>query len=234
MKILILQHAANEGAGSILEWCNKRNVSVTYLNLYEPHPKFDASQDYQLMVILGGAMSVNDERELPWLKPEKQFIRQMIEANIPTLGICLGAQLIATALGSTVGANPETEIGWHQVRNVAHNKPVFQLADSLDAFHWHGETFQLPDNAIRLAESKACVNQGYQIGDRVIGLQFHPEVTLETMGLWIEDAGDSLKTSTYVQTPEQMNTLAATYLDKAHSQLDLILDYLVSTSSSSS
>lgn len=228
MKVLILQHTATEGAGGALDWCAKHNAEITYINLYQPNPNFDSTQEVDLMMILGGPMSVNDEEELAWLKPEKQFVREMIARKTPVLGICLGAQMIATALGVTVGANPETEIGWHQVRNISTDPSVFQLPEHFDVFHWHGETFQLPPHAIRLAESDACVNQGYQIGDRVIGLQFHPEVTLDTMKHWIEDAGDSLKPSTYVQTPDYMTTMSANYIPNAHALLHSMLDYLVS------
>ncbi len=227
MKVLILQHGVHVDAGSILNWCAKRNAQISFIKLYESNLQFDFNEQFDLMVVLGGIMSVNDEDKLSWLKPEKQFIRQMIESNIPILGICLGAQLIATALGATVNANPEAEIGWHSVRKVSNIQNVFQFPEALKVFHWHNETFQLPPKATRLAESDACKNQGYQIGDRIIGLQFHPEVTLETIGLWIEDEGASLQSSQFVQTPEKMKLAAANLLPAGQNLLDLILDYLV-------
>jgi len=231
VKVLILQHGAHVDAGSILNWCAKRNAEISFIKLYEPNPHFDFTEQVDLMVVLGGIMSVNDEQELSWLKPEKRFIRQMIESNTPVLGICLGAQLIATALGATVNANPSVEIGWHRVHKVSSIQDVFQFPESLQGFHWHNETFQLPPNAIRLAESDACKNQGFQIGDRIIGLQFHPEVTLETIDLWIEDEGASLQPSQFIQTPEEMKLLATALLPEGQKLLDLILDYLVQTKS---
>lgn len=227
MKVLILQHSVHEDAGNILNWCNKQNVEISFIKLFEPNPQFDLTETFDLMVVLGGPMSVNDEEELSWLKPEKVFIRQMIELNIPVLGICLGAQLIATALGATVSKNPEVEIGWHSVRKVSNIKNVFQFPEALEVFHWHGETFQIPHNGILLAESDACKNQAYQIGDRVIGLQFHPEVALKTIDLWIEDGGDSLPSSKFVQTAEEMKLLAENRLLAGQKLLGLILDYLV-------
>jgi GMP synthase-like glutamine amidotransferase len=231
VKVLILQHGAHVDAGSILNWCAKRNAEISFIKLYESNPQFDLTEKFDLMVILGGIMSVNDENEFAWLSSEKIFIRQMIESNIPILGICLGAQLIATALGVTVSANPESEIGWHSVRKTSNVKNVFQFPEALEVFHWHNETFQLPPNAIRFAESDACNNQGFQIGDRVIGLQFHPEVTLETIGLWIEDEGSSLQPSQFVQTSEKMKLLAEDLLPAGQKLLDLILDYLVKVKS---
>lgn len=227
MKVLILQHTATEGAGGILDWCTKNRAEITYIKLYKPNPVFDSTKHYDLMIILGGPMSVNDEMQLSWLKPEKQFVREMIVANTPILGICLGAQMIAMALGVKVKANPQTEIGWHSVKKVNSDKKVIQLPESFDFFHWHNETFQLPYKAVRLAESVACVNQGYQIGDRVIGLQFHPEVTLETMQHWIKEAGDTLKPSTFVQPSKIMTDLAVDKVAAAHKQLYRVLDYLV-------
>lgn len=231
MKVLILQHGAHVDAGSILNWCAKRNAEISFIKLYEPNPKFDSTDQFDLMVILGGTMSVNDEEALSWLKPEKEFIRQMIESNTPILGICLGAQLIATALGVKVNKNPAIEIGWHSVRKVSNIKNIFQFPEALQVFHWHNETFQLPPNAVQLAESDACKNQGYQIGDRIIGLQFHPEVTLETISLWIADEGPSLQSGQFVQTPEKMKLLATTLLPAGQKLLDLILDYLVKVNS---
>lgn len=227
MKVLILQHTATEGAGEILDWSVKQQSEITYIDLYKANLDFDSTKCYDLMVILGGRMSVNDETQLPWLKAEKQFVREMIAANTPVLSICLGAQMIASALGVSVRANSQTEIGWHPVRRVNSDKKVIQLPETFDFFHWHNETFELPPNAVRLAESDACLNQGYQIGDRVIGLQFHPEVTVDTLQQWIKADDGMLKTSTFVQTSAVMTRLAAKKLATAHNQLYKILDYLV-------
>lgn len=227
MKVLILQHTATEGAGGILDWCVKQHAEITYIHLYKDNPNFDSTLDYDLMVILGGPMSVNDESQLSWLKPEKQFVREMIATSTPVLGLCLGAQMIATVLGAKVKAGSQNEVGWHPVSQVASDQDVFKLPENFDFFHWHNETFELPHNAIRLAESEACSNQGYQIGDKVIGLQFHPEVTVDTMQQWIKDDDGMLKTSAFVQTPTVMTRLAAKKVAPAHNQLYKILDYLV-------
>lgn len=227
MKILILQHTASEGAGMILDWCAQKGAEVSYIKVYEPHPEFDVDASVQLVVVLGGPMSVNDESDYPWLKPEKRFIRECLEASIPVLGICLGAQLIASALGARVMANSEAEIGWHKVEAQASQTDVFQLPVSMPVFHWHGETFELPPHSIRLAKSAACANQGFQLGDKVIGLQFHPEITVDTIETWIADAGESLKPSIYVQSPDRMRAQANAYLPASKALLFEVLDYLV-------
>ncbi|MDX1347404.1 MAG: type 1 glutamine amidotransferase [Thiomicrorhabdus chilensis] len=227
MKILILQHTATEGAGMVLDWCVQKGVKVSYINLYEPHPEFDLDELVQLVVVLGGPMSVNAENDYPWLKPEKHFIRQCVEAQIPILGICLGAQLIASALGSQVVANSEVEIGWHKIEGLTNQTDVFPLPVSMPVFHWHGETFELPSHSVRLAKSDACANQGFQLGDKVIGLQFHPEITVNTIEAWIADAGESLKPSKYVQSPNEMRAKAKTYLPDSKALLFEVLDYLV-------
>lgn len=227
MKILILQHTATEGAGMVLDWCVQNGAEVSYINLYEPQPEFEVDASVQLVVVLGGPMSVNDESDYPWLKPEKRFIRQCLEASIPILGICLGAQLIASALGARVKANSESEIGWHKIEALAKQPDVFQLPTCMPVFHWHGETFELPSHSVRLAKSAACANQGFQLGDKVIGLQFHPEITVDTMETWIADAGESLKPSIYVQTPDEMRAQAKAYLPDSKALLFEVLDYLV-------
>lgn len=228
MKVLILQHTATEGAGVILDWCSQKGADVSYIKLYEPHPHFVLDDSFQLVVVLGGPMSVNDESGYPWLKMEKSYIAQCIDAQTPVLGICLGAQLIASSLGAKVMANSELEIGWHNVDAVSNeDADVFQFPASLSVFHWHGETFELPFGAIHLAKSAGCANQGFQLGDKVIGLQFHPEITSSTIDVWIKDAGESLKPSMYVQTADEMTSQAKACLPSSKAFLFDVLDYLV-------
>ena len=114
----------------------------------------------------------------PWLVSEKQFIREAIRSGKPVLGICLGAQLIASAMGAGVYRNPLKEIGWFPIRGISSNdSSVFCFPPSMIVFHWHGETFDLPPGATRLAKSDGCENQAFQFGQSVIGLQFHLETT---------------------------------------------------------
>ena len=186
MRVHWLQHASYEGLGSLESWLAEVGATVTCTRMFagETLPPV-ASVD--MLIILGGPMSVNDGATLPWLDAEKAFIARVIGAGLPVLGICLGAQLIASALGAPVGPNGEPEIGWWPVERVppGPNAPpgaIFRFPDRVTCLQWHGETFALPAGAVHLARSPGCENQAMQIGRRVIGVQFHPEATPE----WVE------------------------------------------------
>ena len=204
MRAHYLQHVPFEGLGSIAPWLKATGYEVTCTRFFESAdlPDVDA---IDLLVIMGGPMSVNDEDTWPWLISEKRFVREFIDSGKPVLGICLGAQLIASALGARVFANPAKEIGWFPVHSVdAGDSALFRFPDAETVFHWHGETFDLPPAAIRLAKSEACENQAFQIGRSVIGLQFHLETTQESATQLVAHCGDELVPSTYVQTAEQI------------------------------
>ncbi len=114
MKVQVLQHVEFEGLGSIAAWLETHAAEVSYTRLYE-HPTFPDETGLDLVVVMGGPMSVNDEQQLPWLRDEKRFLREVIDRGVPVLGVCLGAQLLASALGSRVFKNPHREIGWFPV-----------------------------------------------------------------------------------------------------------------------
>jgi GMP synthase-like glutamine amidotransferase len=148
-------------------------------------------------------MSVNDEDEYSWLSGEKRLARDVINAGKPVLGICLGAQLIASALGARVYRNTEKEIGWFPVEGLISEDPVvFRFPPSTRAFHWHGETFDLPVGASRIARSAACENQAFRLGDSTLGLQFHLETTRESARSLVENCRDELKSSRFIQSEE--------------------------------
>lgn len=172
MSIYILQHVPFEKPG-ILE-----ALDAKVIKLYETDYRLPDTADIDLLIILGGPMSVNDDIE--WLLQEKKLIRTMIENNKPMLGICLGAQLIAKVLGSTIFQNKEgKEVGFGEIQK-ATNQYDF-LPEKLDVLHWHGETFNLPKGATRLYRSEHCENQAFIYNDNVIGLQFHMETTEATL-----------------------------------------------------
>lgn len=150
------------------------------------------------LIVMGGPMGIYDEAVYPWLSGEKEFIRQAIAANKVVLGICLGAQLIANALGAKVGPGENKEIGWFPVRKTADgnkSKLVDSMPGQLVVFHWHGDQSDIPANCLRLAESEACPNQILQYGDRVIGLQFHFEATEQTIRAMLHHVGEELNES---------------------------------------
>lgn len=202
MRAHVLQHVPFEGLGSIGDWLNAEGYETTSTRFFESSvlPHVD---DVDLLIAMGGPMSVNDEAMLPWLVAEKAFVRDAIRAGTPVLGICLGAQLIASALGARVYANPQKEIGWLPIQAVeAPRDGAFRFPPSIDVFHWHGETFDLPSGAIALASSPACRNQAFQIGRSVIGLQFHLETTPESARLLVANCRDEMVPGPYVQSEE--------------------------------
>ena len=173
MKVHVLQHVPFEGLGSMAAWLSDRGAEVQYTRFFAS-PDLPDPGNLDLVIAMGGPMSVNDEREYPWLAAEKAFIRETVRRGTAVLGVCLGAQLIAGALGAKVFPNAEKEIGWFPVEAVAADGDVFRLPRKATVFHWHGETFDLPRGAVRIARSAGCENQAFQIGKNVIGLQFPP------------------------------------------------------------
>lgn len=220
-----LLHEPYEGIGCIADWLQQNNCPLTVTRLFadEPLPALSA---FDRLVIMGGAMSVHDEAKYPWLAPEKTFIDALIrETDIPILGICLGAQLIAHVLGARAVPNPHKEIGWFPVQAEAHS-PMLGMPASLNVFHWHGDTFSMPPQygALRLASSEACQNQLFCVGNRIWGFQFHPEVTPETIEEMLVGAGDELAQSgKYVQSEQQIRD-GARYCREGNKILFNLLD----------
>ena len=180
---------------------------------------------------MGGPMSVNDESAHPWLIAEKSLIAQAIAEQKVVLGICLGAQLIASAMGAEVYRNRFPEIGWLPVRLTpeAGNSQLFGfLPGVVRVFHWHGETFNLPAGATRMAESDACANQAFVYGTRVIGMQFHPESTRESVRAILAESAADLAPGPYVQSRRSILGTDEDY-DSLRSVMFGILDRLAAT-----
>ncbi len=225
MKVLIVQHESFEKEGNMADWLEKNQAEITYLKLYEEQ-NFPNPADFDLIILVGGPMSVNDEAEYPWLVTEKEFVRQVLKLEIPMLGICLGGQLIANALGAEITLNKEAEIGWFDIENVAKQEDVFQFPDKVEIFHWHGETFALPDGAVPLIKSEACENQGFQYGRYVIGLQCHPEATTEVIQEWLDQTGGQMAQGNYIQTAEQMLDDVDGKIARSQQLAGAMLDYI--------
>ncbi|MDP6794653.1 MAG: amidotransferase [Verrucomicrobiota bacterium] len=223
MKVQVLQHVPFEGIGSMEGWLAKRGATVRYTRFYESVKLPDPRQS-SLVIAMGGPMSVNDEQAHPWLVPEKAFLREAIRLGQSVIGICLGAQLIASALGARVHPGRHKEIGWFPVDAVDADGDVFQLPGGLTAFHWHGETFDLPDGAVRLAKSEACDNQAFQLGRNVVGLQFHLETTSQLASLLLRHCGQELVPGKYVQTEPVIRDTS----EIACADINLVMDELLS------
>lgn len=226
MRAHVLQHVPFEGLGSIGTWLASSGYGLTWTRLFET-ADFPDPGDIDLTVILGGPMSVNDEDAFPWLVQEKQFIRDTIAAGKPVLGICLGAQLIASAMGAKIYPNPEKEIGWFPIHGAASgDRQVFEFPSSATVFHWHGETFDLPEGAIRLASSEGCLNQGFQLGRTVIGLQFHLETTPESALEILTHCRDELVPARYIQAEAEILAARPARYTEINKLMGHILDFL--------
>jgi GMP synthase (glutamine-hydrolysing) len=206
LRIHYFQHVAYEGLGNIGEWIISNGHSLTSTRFFMGD-KLPEVTDFDMLIIMGGSMSVNDDNIYSWLSPEKQFIRKAVEAGKIVLGICLGSQLVSSALGAKVIQNKEKEIGWFDIELTpeALSGSIFHdLGDRIKTFHWHGDTFDLPDGAILLASSAGCKNQAYVYKERVLALQCHFEPTPDSLQQMIDHGREELKKGKYVQTEEEL------------------------------
>lgn len=219
MNVQVLQHVPFEGLGSIETWLSTRGARVQYSRFYQD-PVLPDLRSVDLVIAMGGPMSVNDENEYPWLKAEKTFIKEAVARGLPVLGVCLGAQMIASALGARVFANPQKEIGWFPVQAVPSDTGAFRFPGETTVFHWHGETFDLPSGAVHLARSAGCQNQAFQIERSVIGLQFHLEATPETVNQILQHCRSELVDGSFIQTEQALRATP----DAAYRDINLVMD----------
>ena len=202
MRIHYLQHVPFEGLGNIENWALSKGHQISDTQLYNNVP-LPEPEEFDWLIAIGGPMNIYEEDRFPWLAREKTFIKDAIDSGKIVLGVCLGAQLIADALGARVHKNQHPEIGWFDVRltDAASKSRVFRrLPERFIAFHWHGDTFDLPPGATWIAESDACRNQAFEYGGRVIGLQFPLDTTLESIQRLVAHCGDELVEGEYVQS----------------------------------
>jgi len=202
MRIHCLQHVPFEGPGAISDWAADRGAELAATALFAGEPLPDI-EDFDWLVVLGGPMSVNDTGRYPFLGLEMALIQTAADAGRGVLGLCLGGQLIARALGGTVTRAPEREIGWWPVR-MSDAMGQWSLPNAFDAFHWHGETFAPPAGARHIAASDGCPNQGFAIGERVVGLQFHLETTPAAARALIHHCPEDLAPGRWVQGAADM------------------------------
>jgi GMP synthase (glutamine-hydrolysing) len=233
MKVHCIRHESFEDVGCIKEWIINGNHKLTYTHIFL-NEQFPVCSDFDFLIIMGGSASVYDTNKYPWLIDEIKLIKEAINNNKKILGICLGAQLVAKTLGADIYPGIQKEIGWFPVKfNKANLQTMSFLPEVLTTFHWHGDTFNLPDGAIRLAASDNTPVQGFIYGKNVVALQFHPEMTSESIEIIIEAAGHELTANgEYIQSAKQI--LEQNGFIFANNQLMLnLLEYLTVNSEQS-
>ncbi len=226
MRIACLQHVPFEGPAAIERWAAARRHGFDVVRLDLGRPPADAAEA-DWLVVMGGPMGVHDERSFPWLAAEKKLIEKVISKGRPVLGVCLGAQLVAHVLGARVYGGRTREIGWHEVRATpeARASKLFAfLPPAFPAFHWHGDTFDIPAGAVRTAESDAFANQAFEYGANVAALQFHLEATADSVARLAEagsreldEGGPGTQSAAEILRPDaplaSLEPLLAAFLD---------------------
>lgn len=206
MRIHYLQHVSFEGLASIEGWVINQNYSLSATRFYNNEP-LPSVQDIDWLIVMGGPMNIYEDDKYPWLTDEKRFIEQAIQQNKTVIGICLGSQLIADVLGAKIYQGEHKEIGWFPIEmtNKAKESIVFNsLPQNLTVFHWHGDTFDLPEGSIHLARSEGCQNQAFVYNHKVLGLQFHLESTKDSVHQIIDNCADELIGEKYIQNAEEI------------------------------
>ncbi len=236
LRVHYFQHIAGEGFGSCYDYLKAHQAKITATEFFalpvdlplelEALPDID---EVDLLIIMGGTMSVNDEANYPWLKLEKRWLRRYLSAGKPAIGLCLGAQLIANALGASVSRNQHQELGWMDVGRVSHiPENYFQIPEKINIMQWHSETFEIPRGGVRLAQNNVCQNQMYQIGRNVLGFQFHPEITPHALQLLIENEEDSaVFNGEYVQPIAELKKTIKSKFEQGNQLLNRAIEYVM-------
>lgn len=216
LKVHYFQHSFDDGYGSLVSYWQQMEANISHTAFHElpvgqVMETMPAIDDVDILIVMGGSMSVNDEVIYPWLKQEKEWIRKFIDQDKPVLGLCLGGQLIACSFGAVVKKNNVQELGWWPIYKVEHSAvdyPVFEFPIQITALSWHEDTFELPEGAVLLAGNEACPRQAYQYKHNVLGFQFHPEATPHQLALYLYDKDEINEyTGPYVQQKSKLKEI---------------------------
>lgn len=203
MRFLCLQHVPFEGPAALADWATTRGHSIECHRMDES-AELPPINDFDGLLIMGGPMNIYEEARFPWLAVEKAYIRAAIRAGHYVIGICLGAQLIADALGASVRRGPSLEIGWFPIQRATTSPEGYHLPEELTVLHWHGDQFDLPSGATPIAHSEICPTQGFVYGSRVLALQCHLEVTPESLAALASECRDELVPGPFVMSAERL------------------------------
>ena len=195
--VLIIQHAPHEHPAALRRALESQGIAIQWIHPYlnETYPRV---QDLNGVISLGGPMGANDETDFPWVKSEVELLKAAVSAALPVVGICLGGQMLAKALGGRVERLVNAEVGWFpiQLSEEGKNDPILGAAGANPTvYHWHNDTFHLPPGATLLASSKACPRQAYRINENVYGFQFHPEADHQLVLEWLSIDGTDVDLS---------------------------------------
>jgi len=232
MNIQCFTHVPFEGPAVIADWAKAKGHELSLSRFHEGEDPPDPGNT-DMLVIMGGPMSVFDYPTHPWLKEETAWVKDFISSGKPVIGICLGAQIIAAALGAEVYPGPYKEIGWYNLRFLpclGDYRICRDLPSVRKVFHWHGDTFNLPQGAVRIAESKAFANQGFMLNGKVIALQFHLEVKASSVKSLVKNCGDELVEGPYIQQADAILSEKGPYRENQRLMFE-IMDYLAGRAS---
>ncbi len=227
MRFQALCHVPFEGPANIETWIHSQEYSLRSTHLWK-NEKLPSVHDLDFLIILGGPMNIYEDEKFPWLVAEKKIIEQALRHKKKILGVCLGAQLLAEVLGAAVFKNDQKEIGWFPVELTAEGKKCLALEglhNFRTVFHWHGDTFHLPQGAIHLARSQACENQAF-FYEQALGLQFHLESTPASVKLLIENCKEELIEGKFIQSEQEILGRQEHY-PNIQNALYLLLDQMV-------
>ena len=207
-RVLVFRHVSHEGLGTIESFLKRHNIEIESCDLFQNTPMPKNSEAYDFVISMGGPMNVDETVRFPFLKTEQTFLSKVIHSGKPVLGVCLGAQMIARALDAKVYHGKQKEIGWFPIqltqagkkdsifRNIKEPSPI--------VFQWHGDTFDLPEEATLLASSSLFLHQAFKFGKSVYAFQFHIEVTREMICDWIQKGEEELKSLGRLVSKEKM------------------------------
>lgn len=215
--LLVIQHVAHEGLGTFEPVLKRAGLKPVTLRADDPNALWPPAEAIDGLVSMGGPQSVYDQTRHPSLTREIELMRQVVKAGKPVLGVCLGSQLLAAALGAQVTKNAQKEIGWYPLMReaAADGDPLWEpFGQTETVFQWHGDTFALPKGAVQLASSPLCAQQAFRYGDRAYGLQFHVEVTELMIRAWMRANAKELSTLKGVIDPSAIRRQTTQHLGR--------------------